>query len=218
MLPHLERDQLRRGALALDVSLTDSQVDTLSFYVERLLAWNQKLNLTAVTEPAAIVDKHLLDALALVPVFRDLGPAELLDVGTGPGLPAIVLATLLPSLRVTAVESSQKKATFVRTVSRELGLLIDVKTVRLEDLDPSLTWDLAVSRATFEPSEWVDRAQHLVRPDGLLVAMLSEHQTVPAAPPGFETRSLKAYLVGGVPRRLAVYARSAPKCSTWNHD
>ncbi|MEO6952424.1 MAG: 16S rRNA (guanine(527)-N(7))-methyltransferase RsmG [Polyangia bacterium] len=208
MLSETDRDRLRRGAAALDVALTAAQEHILCRYVERLLAWNQKLNLTAVTDPTAIVDKHLLDALALVPVFRDRAPADLLDVGTGPGLPAIVLATMIPGLRVTAVESIQKKATFVRTISRELGYPVEVKAVRLEHLDRGLTWDLAVSRATFEPTEWVERARYLVRPGGLLVAMMSEHQTIPAAPAGYIAEPLLEHQIGGVLRRIATYSRA----------
>lgn len=207
MLSESDRARLTSGAAALDVTITYAQEESLCHYVERLLAWNRKLNLTAVTDPTAIVDKHLLDALALVPVFRERAPADLLDVGTGPGLPAIVLAVMLPTLRVTAVESIAKKATFVRTVSRELGFPVEVKVVRLEQLDRALRWDLVVSRATFEPTEWVERAKDLVRPGGLLVAMLSEHQKIPAAPPGYSAASLVEHRIGGASRRIAPYER-----------
>ncbi len=205
-LPQKARQALRDGAVALGVPLADAQLDALGRYVDRLLAWNDKVNLTAVTEPRAIVDKHLLDALAVVPALRG---TRVLDVGTGPGLPAVVLAIARPGLAIVAIESIHKKVAFVRAVARELRLPIQVEAIRLEDRAVEPVFDVAVSRATFEPAEWVERGAPFVRPGGRLIAMLSEHQPIPAAPAGFAGPGRVEHPIAGALRRLALYDRAA---------
>lgn len=201
-----DRAHLRAGAHALGVSLTDDQEARLRRYVELLLAWNSKVNLTAVTEPRAIVDKHLLDCLALLPL---LDGNRLIDVGTGAGLPSIVLAIARPELQITAVESIFKKVTFVRTVVRELGLEIHVEPLRLEALAVVVPYEIAVSRATFEPAEWIERGTPLVQPGGRLLAMLSAQQAAPPAPPGFTMEAEVAHHIGGAIRRIQSYRKQA---------
>jgi 16S rRNA (guanine527-N7)-methyltransferase len=206
VLSETDLEHLQAGAGRLGVELDDTQVRKLDGYVERMLAWNQKVNLTAVTDPRAIVDKHLLDSLALVPLI----PAEartVVDIGTGPGLPSIVLSIALPRLEITAVESISKKAMFVRAVARELSVGVRVEPVRLEALDRTRVFDVAVSRATFDPPEWVDRGQVLVGRSGLLIAMLSEHQPTPPAPPGFTQQPRVDRTIGGALRGVVGYRR-----------
>jgi 16S rRNA (guanine527-N7)-methyltransferase len=200
------RAQLTDGAARLQVRLSTEQVDSLSAYVDLLLRWNQKLNLTAVTEPSALVDKHLLDSLALVPFIGNA--RSLVDIGTGPGLPAVVLAIACPDLAVTAVESIQKKVTFVRTVSRELSLALRTECVRVEQWKPPVLFDIAVSRATFEPSEWVSRGASLVAPGGKLLAMLSAQQRRPTAPVGFGEVDGAEHVIAGAVRRVACFTRT----------
>jgi 16S rRNA (guanine527-N7)-methyltransferase len=199
-----DRAYLQIGARSLGVPLDDTQLDRLAHYVDLLLSWNDKVNLTAVTEPRAIVDKHLLDSLAIVPA---LNGRQLLDVGTGAGLPSVVLAIARPELLVTAIDSIQKKVAFVRTVSRELRLPIRVEAIRLENLPIEARFDVAVSRATFEPTEWVARGAPFVRSGGRLIAMLSSHQDLPYAPPGFAAPLVTEHDLGGALRRLAVFKR-----------
>jgi 16S rRNA (guanine527-N7)-methyltransferase len=203
-----ERAHLRDGAAALGAPLTDDQVQQLDRFVELLLSWNHKINLTAVTEPRAIVDKHLLDSLALVPLLPAARGARIIDVGTGPGLPALVLAIARPDLLITAVESIHKKVSLVRQVVRELRLEVVVEPIRIEALMVPVPYDVAVSRATFEPAEWVERGAALVGEGGLLIAMLSEHQDVPAAPPGFFEEPLVDHRIAEAYRAIARYRRA----------
>jgi len=189
--------------VALGVPLSPQQIDALVRYVDLLLSWNDKVNLTAITNPSAIVDKHLLDSLAVVP-FVARG-SRVLDVGTGAGLPSVVLAIARPSVQIIAVESIQKKVSFVRAVSRELRLPITVEPIRLEQRKPEPTFDFVVSRATFEPAEWVTRGAPFVRSGGSLVAMLSAHQLAPDAPAGFVSAAGAEHVLGGAVRRLVRY-------------
>jgi 16S rRNA (guanine527-N7)-methyltransferase len=196
---------LLSGAADLGIALDDQQLVAFGRYVGLLLSWNQKVNLTTVTEWSAIVEKHLLDSLAAVPT---LVGNHVIDVGTGAGLPSIVLAIARPTLRITAVESIHKKVSFVRAVSRELQLPIVVRAERLEHFEPSELFDFAISRATFEPAEWVERGARLVAPGGRLAAMLSIHQAVPPTPEGFTAMPLREYRIGGLSRRIAGYDRA----------
>jgi 16S rRNA (guanine527-N7)-methyltransferase len=210
VLPPTERARLISGAAELGIALDDQQLSAFERYIELLLAWNQKINLTTVTELDAIVEKHLLDSLAVVPVLTGI---RVVDVGTGAGLPSVVLAIARPELAITAVESSHKKVSFVRAVARELRLPIVVRPERLENLKLSEPFDFAVSRATFEPAEWVERGAPLVGERGRVVAMLSAHQAVPAAPAGFVAAGLREYRFGEAVRRISSYDRapSAPE-------
>ena len=199
-----DRTALSEGARALSVELEELQLDALTRYVSLLLAWNAKVNLTAVTEPRAIVDKHLLDSLALVPFVEG---TRVLDVGTGPGLPSVVLAIARSSVEITAFESIQKKVSFVRAVARELQLPITVEAVRLEQRKAEPIFDFVVSRATFEPAEWVTRGAPFVRPGGTLVAMLSAQQAAAAAPAGFTELPGASNVIGGAVRRIVRYRK-----------
>ena len=113
-------ETLAQGAHALGVALDAAAREKLERYADRLLAWNRKVNLTAITDPAELAEKHLVDSLALVPEVR--GAATLLDVGSGAGLPGIPLAIALPSLQVTCCDTVAKKVAFVKAVSAELDL------------------------------------------------------------------------------------------------
>jgi 16S rRNA (guanine527-N7)-methyltransferase len=192
---------LREGSARLGVGLDDTQVAKLERYLELLLTWNRKINLTAVTEPEKIVERHFLDSLAVAP---HLGPARtLLDAGAGAGFPGVVLAIARPDLRVTAVESIQKKAAFLETLRRELAPNVEVIAGRLEALPNDRLFDVAVSRATWDPPEWVERGAPHVAPGGILIAMQTCDQPPLIAPPGFTVTQVE-YEIAGVERRLAL--------------
>src|SRR6188768_3390189 len=108
---------LRAGLDELGLALTDAQVAQLLGYVELIQKWNKVYNLTAVRDPAEMLTQHLLDSLAVVPhLQKSLGgrAARLLDVGSGGGLPGVVLAICLPDLEVDCVDSVGKKAAFIQ--------------------------------------------------------------------------------------------------------
>lgn len=141
----------------------------LTRYVDLLLRWNSKINLTA----ARTLDdatQHVLDCLALLPHIP-ADAARLVDVGSGGGLPAVVLAIMRPALAVTAVEPIHKKHAFLRTAARELGLSnLDPRASRADDL-PEAAWDVATSRATFALDQWLTLGLRLVRPGGLVLGL-----------------------------------------------
>ncbi|MED5240197.1 MAG: 16S rRNA (guanine(527)-N(7))-methyltransferase RsmG [Pseudomonadota bacterium] len=118
-LPAQLADTLTRGIDALGVTLSDDQQRLLLNYVELLVKWNQAYNLTAIRDPQEMVVRHLLDSLAVLP-FVDNG--DTLDVGTGAGIPGIILAVSRPQQSFTLLDSNGKKTRFVRQARRELGL------------------------------------------------------------------------------------------------
>ena len=107
--------------------MTEAQQHLLLDYIALLQKWNKVYNLTAVREPENMLYQHLLDSLAVLP---HIGAGRLLDVGTGGGLPGIVLAIARPELDITLLDSNQKKTTFLRQACIELGL----KNVKVECL------------------------------------------------------------------------------------
>ena len=111
--------RLSQGIDALGLSLTEQQQQLLLAYIALLEKWNQAYNLTAVRDPAEMVTRHLLDSLAVLPFLSD---QSTLDVGTGPGIPGIILAVARPEQHFTLLDSNGKKARFVRQARRELGL------------------------------------------------------------------------------------------------
>ena len=141
-------------------------------YLARLLEWNQRINLTAVTDPDEVVRKHFADCLALVPHVPH--GATLVDLGSGAGFPGAVVALARPDLEVTLVEPSHKRAAFLRVLVRELPLPRTV--VRAETYEAAVAavrgrFDAAVSRATWDLPDWLERGRALVRPGGLVLGM-----------------------------------------------
>ncbi len=121
--PRLPR--LRTAAAQLELDLPEDGAERLLAFVDLLRRWNSTYNLTAVRSPDEMLVQHLFDCLAIVaPLERELPkrPARLLDVGSGGGLPGVVLAVLMPSLDVTCVDTVGKKAAFIRQAGVELGL------------------------------------------------------------------------------------------------
>jgi 16S rRNA (guanine527-N7)-methyltransferase len=166
--PELERS-LRAGAAAVGTPLDDRIVAGLARYLDLLLLWNRRVNLTAVRDARAIVASHFVDSLAVVAAV----PAQartLVDVGAGAGFPGAVVALARPDLEVALVESIHKKAAFLETLRRELPLAnVTVHARRAEEL--RLAVDVAVSRATWDLGEWLERGRAFVAPGGLVIGM-----------------------------------------------
>jgi 16S rRNA (guanine527-N7)-methyltransferase len=162
--------QLSQGIATLQLSITTAQQTQLLRYVALLDKWNKVYNLTAVRQPARMIGVHILDSLAVLP---HLGrPRSLLDVGTGGGLPGIALAIARPDIRVTMLDSLQKKTTFVRQAINELGLAnAEVVCVRVENFQPEQKFDVVISRAFAELADFVNGAAHLLNDNGRILAM-----------------------------------------------
>ncbi|MFM0595776.1 16S rRNA (guanine(527)-N(7))-methyltransferase RsmG [Paraburkholderia dilworthii] len=167
---------LEEGVRELGLDLSDAQLGKLLDYVALLSKWNAVYNLTAIRDPRQMLIQHILDSLSIVPHLAPRGPSSVLDVGSGGGLPGIVLAIVLPEWTVTVNDIVHKKTAFQSQAKAELSLAnLSVVTGRVETLQPGAEvpakFDVIVSRAFAELSDFVTLARHLVAEQGAIWAM-----------------------------------------------
>ena len=167
---------LKEGAAALGVELTEHQHEQLLDYVALLAKWNAVYNLTAIRDPRQMLIQHILDSLSIVPHLPARADATVLDVGSGGGLPGIVLAIVLPEWTITTNDIVHKKTAFQAQAKAELGLSnLSVVTGRVETLragaEVPAKFDVIVSRAFAELTDFVTLARHLVAEHGAIWAM-----------------------------------------------
>ncbi|MBB2998366.1 MAG: 16S rRNA (guanine(527)-N(7))-methyltransferase RsmG [Paraburkholderia tropica] len=167
---------LTEGAQALSVELSERQHEQLLDYVALLAKWNAVYNLTAIRDPRQMLIQHILDSLSILPHLPSRENTAVLDVGSGGGLPGIVLAIVRPDWQVTLNDIVHKKSAFQSQAKAELGLAnLSVVTGRVESLRPGVEvpkkFDLIVSRAFAELSDFVTLARHLVADGGAIWAM-----------------------------------------------
>lgn len=156
---------LREMGMLLD----DSRQARLLDYLVLITKWNRTYNLTAIHEPERMLTHHLLDSLSILPGVT-AGP--LLDVGSGAGLPGIPLAIARPDLRVTLLDSSQKRCGFMRQAAIELKLAnVQVVHTRAENYRPVDNYPQIVSRAFSDLGDFVKATRHLLAEDGEWLAM-----------------------------------------------
>ena len=113
---------LTQRAAEAGLSLTDAQIAQFAVYHEMLIDWNTRMNLTALTAPEDVAVKHIIDSLTAYDAALFDGAATLIDVGTGAGMPGIPLAVYAPHIRVTLMDSLQKRVRFLMEVTRAMGL------------------------------------------------------------------------------------------------
>ena len=159
MLPSGAQEKLERGLDALPFAVSAAERAQFVRYLDLLNKWNQVHNLTAVRDVEEQISRHVLDCLAVLPYIKDA--ATLADIGSGAGLPALMLAIMRPQLAVTALESNGKKAAFIREAVRVLALAnVQVVAQRVED------WQAApqaviISRALAAADRFIALTAHL---------------------------------------------------------
>jgi len=163
-------EQVGRGLVSMGIAVSPAQRARLAAHLELIAKWNRVHNLTAVRETAQMVVLHLLDSLSILPRLE--GARSIADVGTGPGLPGIPIAIVRDDAAVTLVESSHKKCAFLQQARTELALAnVSIVCERVERFAPAGKFDVVVSRAFSDLSDFVAQAGHLVAPEGRLIAM-----------------------------------------------
>lgn len=210
------RAELLAGAQALGLALDDGQADRLLQYLALLARWTQVYNLTAVRDPQEMLRHHLLDSLAVVPAMRrhlamlpGAAARRLLDVGSGGGLPGVVLALLCPELSVTCVDTVGKKATFIRQAGAELGLRnLQAVHARVETLPAARGYDVVTARAFSSLVDLCRLTQPLLAPGGVWMAMKGQ------APDGEQAELPTTIDVFHV-EHLAVPGLDAARCLVW---
>jgi len=205
------RSELLAGAAALGCPLDDAQADRLLGYLDLLARWNKVYNLTALRDPAQMLTHHLLDSLAVIaPMRRHTGgaPTTVLDVGSGGGLPGVVIAATQPNISVTCVDTVQKKVTFVRQVAAELRLPnLQARHTRVEAITDT-QWPLITARAFASLPDIVTLTRPLLAPGGVWMAMKGQH-------PADEMTALPADVEVFHVEPLQVPGLNAERCIVW---
>jgi 16S rRNA (guanine527-N7)-methyltransferase len=160
---------LCEGAELMNISLSDKQVQQLLRYLSLILKWNRIYNLSAIRDPIESVKKHLLDSLSIIHFVQ---PGLLLDVGSGAGLPGIVIAIMKPETEVFVLDSVGKKCRFMQAVKSELTLenLIVVNS-RVESFKSKKSFSQITSRAFAEASKTIQLTKHLLEENGRYLLM-----------------------------------------------
>lgn len=165
---------LDQGLRAMDVDLDEEARRRLVAHLDLVAKWNRVHNLTAVREPEQMVVLHTLDSLSLLPHLG--GAKTIADVGTGAGFPGVPIAIARPDVRVTLIDSSHKKCSFLEQAKAELGLAnVDVVCERVEQWKSQERVEAVVSRAFAELADFVSQAGRLVAPGGRMLAMKGVH-------------------------------------------
>lgn len=217
--PHPLEAGLRQGLQTLALALSDAQVHTLLAYVDWVAKWNKVYNLTAVRDPQEMLTHHLLDSLAVVaPLQRQLAAvgkaagAKLLDVGSGAGLPGVVVAIACPQVRVSCVDTVAKKALFIQQVAAALRLPnLQGIHARVENL--TQTFDVVSSRAFASLVDFTAWSRQALAPDGIWLAMKGKvpHDEVQALPPTVQVFHVEHLAVPGLDaERCVLWLRPAP--------
>ena len=154
--------QLQQALSELKLPLSDEQQLQLLYYLQQLLFWNKAYNLTAIKDDQQALIKHIFDSLSIVPF--------LLDIGTGAGLPAMIVAICQPQRAVTALDSNQKKIRFIKQVASELGLK-NLTPVASRIEAHAGTYQVITSRAFASLVDFVTHSQSKLADNGIICAM-----------------------------------------------
>ena len=205
---------LRAGLKALQLDLDDHQVVQLLDYLDLIAKWTKVYNLTAVRDPAEMMTHHLLDSLAAIaPLRRHLQQAglgqgaSLLDVGSGAGLPGVVIAVCCPAVAVTCVDTVAKKAAFIKQAALALklpnltGLHARVETI-------NRPFDVICSRAFASLADFTQWSAGALAPQGVWMAMKGKH-------PADEIAALPATVEVFHVEQLQVPGLDAERCLLW---
>ncbi len=193
-------DALADGIRRLGAAVPPDAPARLAAYLRLLAQWNRAYNLTAVRGLDAMVVRHALDSLSVLPWLPGDG-GRLIDVGSGAGLPGIPLAIARPGLRVTLLDSAGKRVRFMRQAVLELTLAnVEVVQSRVEDYRPPQPFAAVVSRAFASLADMAASAGHLCTPGGRLLAMKGQRpdDEIAALPPGFAVLGVHALAVPGL--------------------
>lgn len=193
---------LKLGATELGLSLSDVQLEQLQGYLALIRKWNKVYNLTAVRDPQEMLTHHVLDSLtAVAPLLRHTGgaAAKVLDVGSGGGLPGIVLAICRPELNISCVDTVGKKAAFIQQVAASLKLP-NLRGVHARVESLSGPFDVICCRAFAALPDFVNWSRGALAPNGVWMAMKGKHpqEEIDALPQGVQVFHVEPLHVPGL--------------------
>lgn len=164
---------LCEGAELMSISISESQVQQLLSYHSLILKWNKVYNLSAIRDPLESIKKHFLDSLSILNFIK---PGLLLDVGSGAGLPGIVIAIMKPKTKVFVIDSIGKKCRFMQNVKTELSLenLIVINS-RVESFESEESFSQITTRAFADVSKTIELTKHLISNKGRYLLMKGDN-------------------------------------------
>lgn len=210
MTTHPQEAALRAGVSALGLALDDAQIGQLLAYLDWISKWNRVYNLTAVRDPAEMVTHHLLDSLAVVaPLLRESQgkPIRLLDVGSGAGLPGVVIAICCPDVRVDCVDTVAKKAAFIQQVAAALRLP-NLRGVHARVESLTEPYDVVSSRAFASLVDFTTWSRQALGQGGVWMALKGKH-------PADEMLALPSDIDVFHVEQLQVPGLHAERCIVW---
>lgn len=209
-MSHPQQQRLAEGVAALGLNLSAAQHAQLLAYLDLLAKWNKVYNLTAVRDPAEMLTHHLLDSLAVIaPLVRHTqgGAARVLDVGSGGGLPGVVIAICCPEMSVACVDAVAKKAAFVQQAAGVLGLS-NLRGVHARVESLTEPYDVITSRAFATLADFTQWSAGALGESGVWMAMKGKHPTdeIAALPPSVVVFHVEQLTVPGL---------DAERCLIW---
>lgn len=169
------KNRLRELCAGVQIEITDEQLEKFQRYMELLVEWNQKMNLTAITDPEGVTVKHFYDSLMVLRCTEIPQGASLIDVGTGAGFPGIPLAIMRPGLQLTLLDSLNKRLVFLEEVCRSLGIHAQLRHARAEEGGRQAglreSFDIATARAVAGMNVLCEYCLPFVKKGGLFIAM-----------------------------------------------
>lgn len=173
----INKEMLREGAAAYGVELDEKELERFDRYAEILTEWNSFMNLTAIKEPDEIVQKHFVDSLSLLSAIEIPNGASIIDIGTGAGFPGVPLLIARNDLKVTLLDSTNKRLEFIKAVLEGTGLSANVVHMRAEDAgknkDYREKYDFATARAVSNLRDLSEYCIPFVKKGGYFVPMKS---------------------------------------------
>ena len=190
-----EQEILRQGLSELGIKGHAENVIRFLSYLDELKKWNQAYNLTAIQNDRDIIIKHFFDSLLFLRAFPQ-NHGNVCDVGSGAGFPGIPIAIVRPDISIALIEPSRKKCAFLRNIKRVINLNnVAVLETRVEDIK-NYDFDIAVTRALFSISDFVKKANHVVKKNGCLIVSKGPkfHAELEKMPPSAQVEHITATL------------------------
>ena len=154
----------------LNITLTEEQLKKLDKFYNLLIEWNEKINLTRITDKKEVYLKHFYDSLTIAKAINLSTQETLCDVGTGAGFPGIVLKIAYPNLKITLIDSLQKRVNYLNTVIKELDLK-NIVAIHSRGEEYKEKFDVVTARAVANIEKLVNYTMHLVNENGVFIAM-----------------------------------------------
>lgn len=166
----MNKEEFVEAVEQLKIDLTEEKLEQLNKFYNLLIEWNKKINLTRIEKEDEVYLKHFYDSLTIAKIVNLSEKKTLCDIGTGAGFPGIVLKIVYPNLKITLIDSLQKRVNYLNEIIKDLGLdNIEVIHVRGEDYKGQ--YDVVTSRAVANIEKLLGYTMHLVSPTGIFVAM-----------------------------------------------